>query len=393
VYVQTTATERIAKLTKRIKAVAGGTSASKTISILLVLIDKLQSLDNKLYSVVSESLPHLKKGAERDFLDIMNKHGYYQESRWNRTDHIYTFETGSKLEFFGVDQADKVRGPRRDGLFMNEANNCPYDSFDQLEVRTKDEIFLDWNPTHEFWFYTEIKRQREKDIDFITLTYKDNQALDPQIVESIESRKENKRWWTVYGEGQLGEYEGRIFTDWQIIDEVPHEAKLERYGLDFGYSVDPTAIIAIYKYNGGYIFDEIVYQKGMLNKQIADAIKNYPQALVVADSAEPKSIDELKMHGVMIIPSVKGPGSISAGINQVQACRCSITKTSTNLIKEYRNYSWKVDKDGKSLQVPEPGDDHGLDAIRYGISSLNIVDEYTIKTPVMPQIFTKEGFY
>jgi len=342
---------------------------------------------------VSESLPHLKKGAERDFLDIMNKHGYYQESRWNRTDHIYTFETGSKLEFFGVDQADKVRGPRRDGLFMNEANNCPYDSFDQLEVRTKDEIFLDWNPTHEFWFYTEIKRQREKDIDFITLTYKDNQALDPQIVESIESRKENKRWWTVYGEGQLGEYEGRIFTDWQIIDEVPHEAKLERYGLDFGYSVDPTAIIAIYKYNGGYIFDEIVYQKGMLNKQIADAIKNYPQALVVADSAEPKSIDELKMHGVMIIPSVKGPGSISAGINQVQACRCSITKTSTNLIKEYRNYSWKVDKDGKSLQVPEPGDDHGLDAIRYGISSLNIVDEYTIKTPVMPQIFTKEGFY
>ena len=392
-YVQTTATERIAKLTKRIKAVAGGTSASKTISILLVLIDKLQSLDNKLYSVVSESLPHLKKGAERDFLDIMNKHGYYQESRWNRTDHIYTFETGSKLEFFGVDQADKVRGPRRDGLFMNEANNCPYDSFDQLEVRTKDEIFLDWNPTHEFWFYTEIKRQREKDIDFITLTYKDNQALDPQIVESIESRKENKRWWTVYGEGQLGEYEGRIFTDWQIIDEVPHEAKLERYGLDFGYSVDPTAIIAIYKYNGGYIFDEIVYQKGMLNKQIADAIKNYPQALVVADSAEPKSIDELKMHGVMIIPSVKGPGSISAGINQVQACRCSITKTSTNLIKEYRNYSWKVDKDGKSLQVPEPGDDHGLDAIRYGISSLNIVDEYTIKTPVMPQIFTKEGFY
>lgn len=382
---ETTATRKILSLKKRIRAVCGGTSASKTISILLYLIDKAQSEKGLLISVVAESMPHLKKGAMRDFLNIMQSHNYYKEDNWNRTDSIYTFETGSKLEFFGVDSPDKVRGPRRDILFMNEANNCPYNSFDQLEVRTKREIWLDWNPTNEFWFYTDILNQRD-DIDFITVTYKDNEALDEAIVKTIEARMGNKNWWAVYGLGQLGEVEGRVYRDWNIIDDIPHTARLERRGLDFGYALDPAAIVDVYYHDGGYILDEQLYQKGMHNSAIADFIKNLdkPQVLVIADSAEPKSIDEMKMYGINILPTTKGPGSVNQGINFLQAQRISMTKRSVNLIKEHRNYLWKTDNDGKVLNVPEDGNDHLLDAARYAIQSLNVkTDVHAYKPEAM----------
>ncbi len=163
----------------------------------------------------------------------------------------------------------KSEGPRRDRLFINEANNVPYEAFDQLEVRTKECIYLDWNPTTEFWFYDQVQGKRD-DVDHLIITYRDNEALDPQIVKSIEQRKGNKAWWTVYGEGLLGEVETRIYTGWKIIDDIPHEARLERYGLDFGYSNDPAAIVAIHYFNGGYIWDEICYQKGLSNKNLAD---------------------------------------------------------------------------------------------------------------------------
>jgi phage terminase large subunit len=368
VFSPTTATFKLLKLRKRIKGVAGGTSAGKTISILQILIDYADSVPNQLVSVVSESFPHLRRGAMRDFLNIMQEHGYFEDDSWSKTDFTYTFPNNSKIEFFSADQPSKVRGPRRDVLFINEANNIPLETFDQLEVRTRKSIWLDWNPTNEFWWYTEVKPNR--DVDFITLTYKDNEALSDEIVKAIESRKANKNWWLVYGLGQLGEYEGQIYRDWQIVDGVPHEAKLVRYGLDFGYSVDPTAIVAIYYFNNGYILDEMVFQKGLTNKQIADHLNNLPEALVVADSAEPKSIDEIRSYGVRIIPAVKGQGSISMGIQYVQEQRVSVTKRSTNIIKEYRNYLWKTDKDGKTLQVPDVGFDHAMDAIRYGFDSL-----------------------
>lgn len=367
---ETTATKRICALKKRIRAVCGGTSASKTISILIWLIDYAQTTEGELISVVSESFPHLKRGAMRDFLNIMQSQEYFKDDNWNKTDYTYIFETGSKIEFFSADQPGKVRGPRRDVLFVNEANNIPYEAYDQLEVRTKKIVWLDWNPTNEYWFYENVKNR--DDVDFITLTYLDNEALDREIVRTIESRKGNKNWWRVYGEGQLGEVEGKIYTDWQIIDEIPHEARLERRGLDFGYSNDPAALVDIYYYNGGYILDEQFYRKGMLNKQIADFINNLPQpqTLVVADSAEPKSIDEIKMYGVPVIPAQKGKDSIRQGINYVQSKRISVTKRSINIIKEYRNYLWMTDKDGNIINQPEGGLDHAMDAIRYGMESL-----------------------
>lgn len=372
-YQLTTATKKILQLTKRVRGVAGGTSASKTISILLWLIQYAQTHNDQIISVVSESFPHLKRGAIRDFQSIMEEQGYFDPLNWNKTDYIFTFKTGSRIEFFSADQPGKVRGPRRDILFINEANNIPYETYTQLEVRTKKLIWLDWNPSSEYWWYTEVIPHQ--DVDFITLTYKDNEALDPSIIQAIEARQHNKNWWQVYGLGQLGEVEGKIYKDWAIIDEIPHEARLERYGLDFGYSNDPTAIVAVYRYDGGYILDEVTHQKGLSNKQIADILTNQPKALVIADSAEPKSIDEIMSYGVNILPSIKGQGSLSKGIAYVQDQRISVTKRSINIIKEYRNYLWQTDKDGKIINVPDVGFDHQMDAVRYAINSLDATDD------------------
>lgn len=373
-YVLTTSTKKLAKLNKRIRAVCGGTSAGKTISIMQILISK--AIDDKrptLTSVVSESFPHLKKGAMRDFKNIMQEHNYWDDRDWNATDSIYTFQSGSKIEFFSADQPSKVRGPRRERLYVNECNNVDYEAFDQLEVRTNLEVWLDWNPTYEFWFYTNVLNNRD-DIDFITLTYKDNEGLPENIVKSIEMRKSNKQWWRVYGEGKLGEVEGRIYTGWKTLDEIPFEARLEGYGLDFGYTNDPTAIVAVYYYNGGYILDEKCYRKGMSNRDIADLLNSLPYGLVVADSAEPKSIDDIKSYGVAIVAAdksgTKSKPYLKTSIGHVQDQKISVTKGSVNLIREYRRYLWKVDKDGRTLNEPDGGYDHALDAARYKLYSL-----------------------
>lgn len=371
---KTTAVDKILKMKKRLKIIQGGTSAGKTIAILLILIDKAQSLKGKTFSVVSESLPHLRRGAIKDFLAIMQRHGYYKDDLWNVSNFTYTFETGTKIEFFSADSPDKVRGPRRDVLFLNEANNVSYETFTQLSIRTNDEIYVDFNPLSSFWVHEEIIPKQEH--DFLILTYKDNEGLPENIVKEIESRKDNKRFWTVYGLGQIGEAEGKIYTGWAQIDDIPHEARLERYGVDFGYTNDPTAIVALYAYNGGFIADEICYQKGMSNRQIADLLLGLDRALVVADSAEPKSIDEIASFGIQIVPCNKGPGSVNQGIQFVQDQKISVTKRSTNLLKEYRGYSWMTDKDGKVLNTPEGGMDHGLDALRYSLESFRPRVEY-----------------
>lgn len=303
-------------------------------------------------------------------MNIMTEHRYFKEDNWNRTDSIYTFPgSKSQLEFFSADQAAKVRGPRRDRLFINEANNIPFDTFEQLEVRTKEFIYLDWNPTNEFWFYTEVKDKRD-DVDHIILTYKDNEALDERIVESIERRQNRPGWWNVYGLGQLGEVEGKIYRGWQIIDdEIPHEAKLVRYGVDFGYTNDPTVIVAIYYYNGGFIIDELLYQTGVSNKEISDTLLGFEKMLVMADAAEPKSIDEIKSYKINIQPAPKGPGSVLQQIQFVQSQKISMTRRSVNVIREYRNYLWEIDDNGKILNVPEHEFSHSMDAIRYGLST------------------------
>ena len=375
----TKATQIIFSLKKRIRAVCGGTSASKTISILVWCIDYAQSNKNKKIDIMSESYPHLEDGAIRDFKAIMIDRGYWKDSCWNETKHVYKFETGSVIKFVSIDKLGKAHGPRRDVLFMNEANNIDWSIYEQLEVRTREVIWLDWNPSSEYWYYDKIKD--EVDHDFITLTYLDCiNVLPKTIIDSIESKKSNKNWWLVYGLGQLGEIEGRIYTGWKIIDEIPHEARLERRGLDFGYSIDPTVALNLYSYNGGIIIDELVYQKGLSNKSIADLLSiDDKTVLTIADSAEPKSIDEIANYGVPIIGAEKGQGSVNQGIQYVQNQKISVTKRSLKTIKGYRNYMWMTDKKtGKIILIPDDKVhewSNPMDAARYGITSFEATED------------------
>lgn len=366
-YIETTATRKLKNLRKRVRGVKGGTSASKTISILLLLIDKYQTVPNLTGSIVAESVPHLKRGAMRDFFNILKSHGYYDENAHNKTDSLYTFPNGSFIEFFASDDAKKLRGGRRDDLFINEGNNISYDSYNELEVRTRQTVWIDWNPVSLFWWDEKVLPY--EDVDFITLTYKDNEALEDSIINSIERRKHsNPEWYKVYGLGQVGSLEGQIFKNWNTIDRIPEEAELVIRGLDFGYTNDPSCIVDIYKWNNSYIIDEVVYATGLSNANLATYLDD--DVLTVADSAEPKSIDQIKELGKSITGSIKGQGSVNTGIDIVNDQEIHITKDSTNVLKDMRNYQWKKDKMGKPLNIPNHDFSHSPDAIRYAISYL-----------------------
>ena len=374
-YVKTEAYYKIRDLKARYRVIQGGTRAGKTIASLIYLITVAQSNSNLIISRVGESIPFIRRGAVRDFLDIMKRHQYYQDSCFNKSEFIYTFPNGSIIEFFSADAPAKVRGPRRDILFINEANNISYSTFEELEIRTKLFIIVDFNPVSEFWAHTELLRK--PDHEFLKLTYKDNSGLDKRIVQAIESKKDNENWWRVYGLGEIGINEGQIYNNWSLIDSVPEGARLERYGLDFGYTNDPSACISIHYYNESYILNEEFYASSLSNRNIADLLKALPEALVIADSAEPKSIDEIMLLGVNIKGAEKGAGSVNQGIQLVQDQKLYVTKSSTNLIKDLRNYLWKVDKAGKALNVPSHEFSHSPDALRYGLTDLISRPSYT----------------
>src|SRR6056297_1054250 len=288
---KTTAQTKIRKLKKRIRIVQGGTSSSKTFSIIPLLIQYALQKPKQEISVVSESVPHLKRGVIRDFIKIMQWTDLWDANSFNRSDLTYKFDNGSFIEFFSADHPDKLRGARRDVLFINECNNVTFESYQQLAIRTKKFIYLDYNPTNEFWVHRELK----DDADIVVLTYKDNEALEPSIVKEIEKARDKAKyseywanWWKVYGLGQIGSLEGVIFNNWKIIKSIPKEARLIGRGLDFGYSNDPTAIVEVYYLDGKKILNEICYQKELTNSQIAKYIKD--KVKTYCDSAEPKSI-------------------------------------------------------------------------------------------------------
>lgn len=369
----------------------GSTGAGKTVGIVMWDIDYAQSNKKKVIDVVSESYPHLEQGVMRDFKNIMIERQYWKDSRWNESKHIYTFETGSTIQFQSYDKLGKAHGPRRDVLHLNEANWLPWDVVDQLITRTRDAVWCEYNPSSEFWMHTEVIGRRE-DVESLKLVYLDNEGLTDSERAEIESHKNNLRWWRVYGQGELGEVEGRIYTGWQIIQEIPHEARLEGYGLDFGYDPDPAAIVAVYWYNGGYILDEILYAREVDNPTLAKMFKNLPYGLIVADSAEPKSIKEISAFAVNIIGAEKGKESVRYGIKTLQNQRISVTEKSVNLIKEYRNYFQAVDRQtNNAIMGKYDGECHALDAARYKLCSLipiirrrEIIDQLP-RFPNLPQ--------
>jgi len=365
---KTTAIRKILNLKKRVKIIQGGTSAGKTFGIIPVLIDKAAKVEGLEISIVAETIPHLRRGALRDFLKIMKSTGRYFEERFNRSLLRYEFANGSVIEFFSADDSSKLRGARRDILYINECNNITFDAYNELAIRTRKEVYLDFNPANEFWVHTELKD--ESDSDFLILTYKDNEALDQSIIDQIEKNREKAKtstywanWWKVYGEGQLGMLEGVVFSNWKQINTIPKEAKLIGIGLDFGYTNDPTAIIEIYNYNGQRIVNELAYQTGLLNSDIAKLLPK--NVIVYADSSEPKSIDEIRRYGITIKGVTKGKDSINYGIDVIQRNEYLVTSNSGNLIKELRSYIWDTDKQGKRLNKPIDFNNHAIDAWRY----------------------------
>lgn len=394
-FTYTTAIKRLRKLRKRTKVVPGGTSAGKTYGIIPILIDKAIKNKGLEISIVSESIPHLRKGALKDFLKIMKATNRYIDKNYNRTFLTYIFENGSYIEFFSADQEDKVRGPRRHILYINECNNVKFDTYHQLAIRTSVEIWLDFNPANEFWAYTELKE--DEDVEWLTLTYKDNEALADSIIKEIEKALNKAfinpdlpieklfnesnikssywaNWWRVYGLGEVGSLEGVIFSNYQIIDKIDKDAVLLGYGLDFGFSNDPTALTAIYRLNNKIILDEVIYSTGLLNSEIVSIMKKRntpPKSEIFADSARPDIIEEIRRSGFPFIKKAVSK-DIDFGLDIMQDQDFLITSSSTNIIKEFRAYCWDRDKTGKVLNKPIDAFNHAIDGIRYFcVSRLN----------------------
>ena len=379
---KTTAQRKISKLKKRVRIVQGGTSSSKTFSIIPLLIDYAVFKPKTEISIVSESIPHLRRGALKDFIKIMDWLGMYREEQFNRSTLRYDFVNGSYIEFFSADQADKLRGARRDVLFVNECNNITFESYHQLAIRTRRFIYLDYNPTSEFWVHKELLS--DNDAEMIILTYKDNEALDSELVKEIEKARDRAKestywanWWKVYGLGQIGVIDGVIFENWEVVKQIPESAELLGYGLDFGFTNDPTALISVYKFNSELYVKELIYKTRLTNNDIVNlmnqlGVDKYKD--IIADSAEPKSIEDIYRGGFRnIYGAKKGPDSIRNSIDKLQRYKINITEDSTNVIKEFRGYVWTKDKNGNQTGEPIGINDHGIAALRY--FALNKLDQ------------------
>ncbi len=372
----------------------GGTGSGKTFSVLQYLLYFAMFHNDKVISVVAETFPHLKRGAMRDFKRALGDSVLAGAVTENKTDHVFTFKTGSMIEFFSADAEAKLRGARRDILFINECNNIDYEAFQQLDVRTRCRTLLDYNPVRRFWVHDHLLPSLHADGHlFIKSTYLDNDHLTAEEKRNIERRRANANWWKVYGEGEIGMAEGLVFSNWAILPTKNEELRtmnenspdtfnfslstfnsqqlpgqLLGYGIDFGFTHSPTAIVQVHEYEGELYVHELLYRTGMQNDELfAFAEKHIDlNALAVADSAEPKTIDYLYRKGWKgIKPADKGNDSVEFGINILLDRRINVTQESLNLIKEMRQYMWDTNKDGQFIRRPVKEYDHAIDALRY----------------------------
>lgn len=350
----------------------GSTRSSKTWSILqLLYIVARFSQKPRLISIVSESMPHLKKGCIRDFENMLRLEGKWDPKQWNATDKMYHINN-SCIEFFSADQPGKVHGPARDILYINECINISFEVYRQLAIRTTETIFLDYNPCFEFWVDEKVIVRPEATL--IHSTYADNEYLTQAQVAEIESNKLDSEWWQVYGLGKTGSRVGLIMQNWDIVSTMPSEYKKRWLGIDFGFTNDPTAIVDMRLANGELWIDEILYSRRYDNIEISNALSsaNIPKSTpIVADSAEPKSIREIRSFGWQVSGAVKGRDSINIGLSLLNRYPKHITSRSTNILSEYRNYRWQTDKSGNQTNKPIDRYNHSIDAQRYvGMSFL-----------------------
>nr|DAL98501.1 MAG TPA: terminase large subunit [Caudoviricetes sp.] len=345
----------------------GSTRSSKTYSVLqlLYLIAEL-SAKPRIISIVSETMPHLKKGCIRDFKEILQNENKWNENNWNETNSIYKVNN-STIEFFSVDNPSKVHGPARDILYVNECINIEYEIYRQLAIRTRETIFLDCNPCFAFWLDEKVLIQTTEAL-LIHSTYKDNEYLTEAQIKEIESNKNDANWWKVYGLGLTGSLVGAIMQNWDIVKQMPENYKKRWIGIDFGYTNDPTAIIDIRLAGGELWINELLYAKGYDNLMIAEHLEicGLPKGIeIVADSAEPKSIAEIRSKGWRVEPAKKGKDSVNTGISILNRYVKHITENSTSVINEYRNYRWQINEFGDPTNVPTDKFNHSIDAQRY----------------------------
>ncbi|MDD4118663.1 MAG: PBSX family phage terminase large subunit [Kiritimatiellae bacterium] len=350
----------------------GSSRSGKTYSILqlLILVKAFQEKD-AIFTIVRKTLPSLKASAMRDFFEILKNEDLYDERHHNKTENTYTLN-GNLFEFVSLDQPQKKRGAKRTYLFINEANELTLEDWVQLSIRTEKQIFLDYNPSmEEHWIY-DVVLPRE-DCTFIQSTYLDNKDFLPEeVVKEIENLKYvDENYWRVYGLGLPGQIKGLVFTNWDQVEAFPQdsECKWIVYGMDFGFSNDPTALIKVGLCGGELYLDELIYNRGLTNQDIARWMGELGlkwEDEVIADN-QPKCIYEIKKEGFQVKATFKGKDSILAGIDVLKRYKMNVTKRSVNLIRELKNYKWREDQAGKATNVPIDKFNHGIDAVRYAV--------------------------
>lgn len=364
----------------RYKVIQGGMSAGKTYAIMTLLIGYAMSYAKSKITVVGLSYGHLEDGAMSDFKNIMDEANIWDSMRWNVSKSQYIFSNGSMIQFRSIDKMG-ARGPRRDVVFVNEANGISYEVFRQLADRTRDFAIIDYNPSAEFWAHTELVKKKADKTSFLVLTFRDNEALKKQERENIlehepQDGEEPSNWWIVYGMGQIGSLEGNVYSGWQLASDlasVETDGHLIRYGLDFGFSNDETGLVAIYDRGEKKIgIVEKIFKKGILPSQYCDELKRAgidPSVLIVADGARPEIIAEIKRGGYRCIAADKNAGSVLRGIERVSEYQ--VLYYGKNLEREYLSYAWRKKRSGELQDEPQDGNDHLMDALRYAIDDLS----------------------
>lgn len=399
-FTRTTAINKLLAMQGRKKVVQGGTWAGKTYGIIPIAIDKAAKNKNKVATVVAETIPALKGGAIKDFKNIMRDTGRWVESRWNATDLYYTFATNTKIEFKSFDSVGKAQAAgKRDYLFINEAPYIPYEIADALIGRTTEDIWIDFNPTSEFWAHTEILPN--KDAEFLLLKYTDNEALPATILSELMMKLEKAyhdpygshsdlqniksdywhNWCKVYIDGEIGSLQGTVFR-FEQCGAIPLEASLLGYGLDWGFTNDPTTLVALYRAGKNLYCEELIFQTKMLNSDIVkrmDELKINKSVPIYCDDAEPKSIADLVTLGYPNA-SRAHKDRINTSIDLLQQYSLNVLSSSLNMVKEFRNYRWATDKSGKTLNEPIKNYNHSIDALRYAAINtlIGATGEYSI---------------
>jgi len=353
--------------TKKILVEQGGTRSGKTYNILLWIIFKYcYENSKKTITICRKTFPAVRGTVMRDFLDILKIHQLYNEENHAKSANEY-YINGNLIEFISLDQPQKIRGRKRDLLFVNEANEINFEDWQQLIFRTNDRIIIDYNPSDEFhWIYDKVLTR--DDVEFYQTTYKDNPFISEEIIQEIERLKDtDENYWRVYGLGERGQSRSLVFT-FQTTKDIPTEAKLIARGLDFGFSNDSTALVETYILDQNMYVNELIYRTGMTNQDIGNEfarLKLDRRDEVFCDSAEPKSIEEIHRMGWNVKPTYKG--SINIGIDMIRRYKLNVTEGSLNIIKELRNYKYIEDKNGQLTNKPIDAFNHAIDALRYSI--------------------------